>query len=67
VQVVVQGTSQVANDLFLNALSTEEGRAKVALGAASYIKMRLREESFARKIMMPVAVSKAEVVALSHS
>lgn len=59
-QVVVQAVVQpetIANEKFLAAMQTVEGSAAIASGAASYIKKRLREESFARKILVPQYVS----------
>ena len=54
--------AEVANERFLRNLESEEGRRQIADGASSYIKRRLREESFARRIMRPVAVRNREVV-----
>ena len=54
--VAVQTAAEVANEKFLNALATDDGKAQLAASATSFIKMRLREESFARKILMPVLI-----------
>lgn len=53
--------SEVANARFISNLDSEEGRTKIANEATPYIKQRLREESFARKILRPVGVTKSEV------
>ena len=53
--------SEVANARFISNLETEEGRSKIAQEATPYIKQRLREEAFSRKILRPVAVTKSEV------
>lgn len=53
--------TDVANAQFITNLESEEGRAKIAQEATPYIKQRLREEAFSRKIMRPVAVTKSEV------
>jgi len=51
-------SATVINDLFLEKLSTEP--EKVASSAGSFIRKKLREVSFARKILMPEYVTKAE-------
>lgn len=53
--------ADVANERFFRSLETDDGRTKLADGASTYIRQRLREESFARKIINPVPVTKAEV------
>lgn len=57
----VKVAADVANERFFTALNTDDGRTKLADGASTYIRQRLREESFARKIIVPVPVTKAEV------
>jgi len=51
-------SATVVNDLFLEKLSTEP--EKVASTAGAFIRKRLREVSFARKILQPEYVTKAE-------
>ena len=48
------------NTLFNNKLDTASGREKLASAGASYIRERLRETSFFRKIMPPEQVTKAD-------
>jgi hypothetical protein len=49
---------QMFNELFLQKLDDE--RDKVAATGAAYVRQKLREVSFARKIMNPVYVTKAD-------
>jgi hypothetical protein len=51
-------SAQVINDMFLQKLSTEP--EKVASSAGAFIRKKLREVSFARKILMPEYVTKAD-------
>lgn len=51
-------SAQVINDMFLEKLSTEP--EKVASQAGAFIRKKLREVSFARKILMPEYVTKAD-------
>lgn len=51
-------SAQVINDMFLDKLSTEP--EKVASQAGAFIRKKLREVSFARKILMPEYVTKAD-------
>lgn len=51
-------SAQVINDLFLEKLSTEP--EKVASSAGAFIRKKLREVSFARKILQPEYITKAE-------
>ena len=49
---------QVMNELFLEKIASEN--EKVSEAASNYIRTRLREESFSRKIMRPEYVTKAD-------
>ena len=51
-------SGQVMNELFLEKVASEN--TKVSEAAANYIRTRLREESFSRKIMRPEYVTKAD-------
>lgn len=51
-------SASVINDLFLEKLSTEP--EKVASSAGAFIRKKLREVSFARKILQPEYVTKAD-------
>jgi hypothetical protein len=48
------------NTLFNNKLDSAAGREKLAAAGASYIRERLRETSFFRKILPPEQVTKAD-------
>lgn len=48
------------NDLFFNNASSEGGREKIAEAGGKYIRDRLREVSFARKILPPENISRTE-------
>ena len=50
--------SEVLNELFVSKLDTEAGKEKIAALGGDYIRDRLREESFARKILPPKTVSR---------
>lgn len=52
--------AKALNSLILERLDTSEGREKVAVEGADYIRMKLREESFMRKILMPTPVTPDE-------
>lgn len=49
------------NSAFHEKIGTEGGRQEIAAGALSFIKQRLREESFARRILIPTPVTKHDV------
>ena len=53
--------AKVLNDLFFEKVSTGEGKDKIAEFGGTYIRDRLREVSFARKIVPPVNVQRAEL------
>lgn len=51
---------RMMNDLFNSRLSTAEGKEKLAEYGGSYIRDRLREVSFARKIIPPEQVTRTD-------
>jgi len=51
---------EILNELFVESLDSPEDRAKLAMSTSSYIRQRMREVSFSRKIMMPQPITKAE-------
>lgn len=56
----MQVSSATLNTLFTQSLDSSEGREKLAAAGASYIRERLRETSFARKVIPPEQVTKAD-------
>jgi hypothetical protein len=52
--------ASILNDLFAQKLDSADGKEKVAEYAGTYIRDRLREVSFARKIVPPQMVTKAD-------
>jgi len=50
----MSASPRMLNDLFTAKLSTAEGKEKIAQYGGSYIRDRLREVSFARKVLPPV-------------
>lgn len=52
--------AQVMNDLFFEKTATSEGKEKLAELGGTYIRDRLREVSFARKILPPQPVQRTE-------
>lgn len=53
--------ARTVNDLFLQRLESSEGMQKVAADGAAFIREKLREVSFARKILPPMYVTKADL------
>ena len=53
--------AKVLNDLFFEKVATGEGKDKIAEFGGTYIRDRLREVSFARKIVPPVPVQRTEL------
>jgi hypothetical protein len=51
---------RVLNDLFNNKLSTQDGKEKIAQYGGSYIRDKLREVSFVRKILPPEQVTRTD-------
>jgi hypothetical protein len=59
--------SEVLNELFVSKLDTEAGKEKIAALGGDYIRDRLREESFARKVLPPKTVSRSDLqVSVKH-
>lgn len=59
--------ARMLNELFAQKLSTAEGKEKIAEYGGSYIRDRLREVSFARKILPPENVTRADCqVSVNH-
>jgi len=56
----MQVPASVLNDLFTQKLSTAEGKEKVAELGGPYVRDRLREVSFARKVVPPEQVTRAD-------
>lgn len=52
--------ARMLNDLFFEKVATQEGQTKIAEFGGSYIRDRLREVSFARKIVPPTPVQRTE-------
>jgi len=52
--------ARVLNDLFTHKVGTAEGKEKIAEYAGTYIRDRLREVSYARKIIPPQNVTRAD-------
>ena len=53
--------AKVLNDLFFEKVATGEGKDKIAEFGGTYIRDRLREVSFARKIVPPTPVQRSEL------
>jgi len=51
---------EMLNTMFVQSLDDPSERAKLAEETGAYVRTRIREVSFARKILMPVPVTKAE-------
>ena len=49
------------NELFVQNLETSEGQEKIAAEGSAFIRKKLREVSFARKIIQPEYVTKADL------
>lgn len=49
------------NDMFFNRVGTHEGKDKIAEAGGNYIRDRLREVSFARKIIPPQPVTRTDL------
>jgi hypothetical protein len=59
--------NDVLNDLFSAKLDTQEGKEKIAQLGSDWIRDRLREESFARKIVPPKTVTRQDLqVSVNH-
>lgn len=53
-------SASVMNELFATKLNSSEGKEKIAEYGGSYIRDRLREVSFARKVIPPEQVTRAD-------
>jgi len=53
--------ASVVNQLFVEKLDNSDGREKIASEGAQFIRTKLREVSFARKILQPQYVTKADL------
>lgn len=59
--------NEVLNELFAAKLGTQEGKEKIAQLGSDWIRDRLREESFARKILPPKTVQRQDLqVSVNH-
>jgi len=54
-------SASTVNELFVQKLNTPEGIDKVAQEGSAFIRSKLREVSFARKIINPQYVTKADL------
>jgi hypothetical protein len=61
-----EASAQTINELFSAHLETPEGKEKVAAVAQAYVRDKLRENSFARKIIPPQMVSKTDCQVSTH-
>ena len=52
---------KVLNELFVQKLNTQEGLEKIAMEGSAFIRSKLREVSFARKIINPEYVTKLDL------
>ena len=60
-------SADILNELFIQKLDTPEGKAKVAAYGGSFIRDRLREESFTGKILPESTITRADLqVSLEH-
>lgn len=57
----MEHNANVVNELFLQRLNTPDGIEKVAQEGAAFIRQKLREVSFARKIVQPQYVMRPEL------
>lgn len=54
-------SASTLNELFVQKLNTPEGIDKVAQEGSAFVRQKLREVSFARKVMQPQYVTKADL------
>jgi len=52
--------AEALNNMFIESLDNPQEMDKLAMETSSYVRTRMREVSFARKIMMPQPVTKAD-------
>jgi hypothetical protein len=53
-------SNETINELFLQKLDSKEGMDKVATTGSAFIRQKIREVSFARKIINPEYVTQAD-------
>ena len=59
--------AKTINDLFVKKLDTQEGMDKLAMEGGAFVRDKLRESSFARKVLPPDYVSQADLqVSVQH-
>jgi hypothetical protein len=58
--MATQLNHEYLNNLFIHQIDSDAGRTKLAEAGKEYLKLRLRERSFARHILPPVKVTKAD-------
>jgi len=58
--------ARILNDLFANKVGTAEGKEKIAEHGGTYIRDRLREVAFSRKIIPPIPVTRADCQRSPH-
>jgi hypothetical protein len=58
--------SRIINDLFAQKLDTNEGKEKIAQFSGTYIRDRLREEAFHRKVVPGKTVTRADLQVSTH-
>jgi len=54
-------SASTINELFVQKLNSSEGLEKVAMEGSAFIRQKLREVSFARKVIQPEYVTKADL------
>ena len=52
--------AEALNNMFIESLDNPQEMEKIAMETSSYVRTRMREVSFARKILMPQPVTKAD-------
>ena len=52
--------AEALNNMFIDSLDNAQEMEKLAMETSSYVRTRMREVSFARKILQPVPVTKAD-------
>jgi hypothetical protein len=57
----VSDIARIANEEFLNLIKTAEGTEELVEQTTNYLRLRLREEGFMRRILWPQVISAAEL------
>lgn len=57
----MSASAEILNEMFTQRLDSPEGKAKIAQAAGSFIRDRLREESFWRKVLPPTQVTRSDL------